>query len=111
MHPLAGQGLNVGLGDVACLAPLLARSHREQPWRSLGDARTLRAYARSRAWPTQSMTTLVDGLWQLFSRPEAPFKELRNQGMSLVNQFSPLKHWLARQAMDDRATQPNRNPR
>jgi 2-polyprenyl-6-methoxyphenol hydroxylase-like FAD-dependent oxidoreductase len=111
MHPLAGQGLNVGLGDVACLAPLLARSHREQPWRSLGDARTLRAYARSRAWPTQSMTTLVDGLWQLFSRPEAPFKELRNQGMSLVNQFSPLKHWLARQAMDDRTTQPNRNPR
>lgn len=111
MHPLAGQGLNVGLGDVSCLAPLLARSHREQPWRSLGDARTLRTYARARVWPTQSMTTLVDGLWQLFARPEAPLKELRNQGMSLVNRLTPLKHWLARQAMDDRASPPNRKPR
>ncbi|HMW23683.1 MAG TPA: ubiquinone biosynthesis protein UbiH, partial [Burkholderiaceae bacterium] len=70
-----------------------------RPWRSLGDARTLREYARERAAPTLAMSGLVDGLWQLFSRDEAAFKELRNQGMSLVDHLPPLKRWLTRQAL------------
>ncbi|BDI03777.1 FAD-dependent monooxygenase [Sphaerotilus microaerophilus] len=99
MHPLAGQGLNLGLADVACLAPLLADARARRPWRSLGDARTLREYVRERAAPTLAMSGLVDGLWQLFSREEAPLKELRNRGMSLVDQLPPLKRWLTRQAL------------
>ncbi|MCK6424512.1 MAG: FAD-dependent monooxygenase [Burkholderiaceae bacterium] len=99
MHPLAGQGLNLGLGDVACLAPLLAEARARQPWRSLGDARTLRDYQRRRAAPTEAMTRMVDGLWQLFSREEAPLRELRNRGMTLVDRLPPLKRWLTRQAL------------
>lgn len=99
MHPLAGQGLNLGLADVACLAPLLADARARRPWRSLGDARTLREYVRERAAPTLAMTGLVDGLWQLFARDDVPLKELRNRGMSLVDQLPPLKRWLTRQAL------------
>jgi 2-polyprenyl-6-methoxyphenol hydroxylase-like FAD-dependent oxidoreductase len=99
MHPLAGQGLNLGLADVACLAPRLADARARRPWRSLGDARTLREYSRERAAPTLAMSGMVDGLWQLFSREEAPFKELRNHGMSLVDHLPPLKRWLTRQAL------------
>jgi 2-polyprenyl-6-methoxyphenol hydroxylase-like FAD-dependent oxidoreductase len=100
MHPLAGQGLNLGLADVASLAPRLAAARARWPWRSLGDARTLREHVRARALPTQAMSGMVDGLWQLFSRPDAPLKELRNQGMSLLDHLPPLKRWLARQALD-----------
>ncbi|HMX10919.1 MAG TPA: 2-octaprenyl-3-methyl-6-methoxy-1,4-benzoquinol hydroxylase, partial [Burkholderiaceae bacterium] len=91
--------LNLGLADVASLAPRLADARARRPWRSLGDARTLREYARERAAPTLAMSGLVDGLWQLFSRDEAAFKELRNQGMSLVDHLPPLKRWLTRQAL------------
>ena len=43
--------------------------------------------------------SVTDGLWQLFSRPGAPFVELRNRGMTLVNHLPPLKRWLANRAM------------
>lgn len=99
VHPLAGQGLNLGLADVACLAPLLAEARVRQPWRSLGDARLLREFVRRRALPTRSMSAVVDGLWQLFSRQEGPIKELRNHGMTLVDRLPPLKRWLTRQAL------------
>ncbi len=97
MHPLAGQGLNTGLGDVACLAPTLAQ---REYWRSVGDARLLRRYARARALPVAAMQCATDGLQQLFGQPDcAPLAALRNWGLSGVNQLPALKRWLARQAM------------
>ncbi|MEO8299659.1 MAG: FAD-dependent monooxygenase [Burkholderiales bacterium] len=99
VHPLAGQGLNLGLADAACLARVLAEARRSTPWRPAGDARTLRRYARERAAPTWAMNGMVDGLWQLFAREDAPLAALRNRGMSLVNRAAPLKRWLAQQAL------------
>jgi 2-polyprenyl-6-methoxyphenol hydroxylase-like FAD-dependent oxidoreductase len=99
VHPLAGQGLNLGLADVSCLAQVLDEARRAAPWRSLGDARTLRRYARERRLPTQAMSHMVDGLWQLFSRDEAALASLRNEGMTLLDRLSPLKRWLAGQAL------------
>ena len=96
MHPLAGQGLNVGLGDVATLARVLAE---RESWRTLGDEALLRRYARARLWPTQAMAGAIDGLWQLFSHSAPGLRELRNQGMTLVNQMSPLKRWLVARAL------------
>jgi ubiquinone biosynthesis UbiH/UbiF/VisC/COQ6 family hydroxylase len=96
MHPLAGQGLNVGLGDVDALVDVIAA---REPWRSLGDERLLRRYARRRAAPIYLMQTLTDGLWQLFASPLAVSKELRNRGLTLVNHLSPLKRLLATQAI------------
>jgi 2-polyprenyl-6-methoxyphenol hydroxylase-like FAD-dependent oxidoreductase len=96
IHPLAGQGLNLGLADVACLARILAK---RQSWRSVGDARLLARYARERTGPTQAMATMTDSLLQLFAH-EAPWaRELRNRGMGLVNQATPLKRWLINKAL------------
>lgn len=97
VHPLAGQGLNLGLGDVQALAETLAA---REPWRALGDERLLRRYARLRAWPVQSMSWLTDALVNGFSSPHGWVRELRNRGMGLVDRAVPAKRWLAAQAVE-----------
>ena len=99
MHPLAGQGLNLGLADVDTLAGVLAERQREEPWRPLDDERLLARYARRRAAPTWAMGRVTDGLLQLFSHPAAPVRELRNRGLDLVNHLPPLKRWLTDRAL------------
>ena len=96
VHPLAGQGLNLGLGDVIALARVLAE---REPWRAPGDARLLRRYAREREAPTVAMGRLTDGLWQLFASSAPGVRELRNRGLTLVNHLTPLKRWLAARAL------------
>ncbi|MEO5843377.1 MAG: FAD-dependent monooxygenase [Caldimonas sp.] len=97
VHPLAGQGLNLGLADVAALAAVFAE---REPWRGLADERLLRRYVRQRAAPTWAMTRITDGLLRLFAEPSAPIRELRNNGMSIVNRVAPLKRWLTARALD-----------
>ena len=96
VHPLAGQGLNLGLGDVAALASTLAA---REPWRSLGDTRLLARYARERRGPVRAMAQLTDGLLQLFASPAPLLKELRNRGLTLVNHLPPLKRLLTSSAL------------
>jgi 2-polyprenyl-6-methoxyphenol hydroxylase-like FAD-dependent oxidoreductase len=97
VHPLAGQGLNLGLADVRALSEVLAA---REPWREPGDERLLRRYARQRAAPTQAMGQMTDGLLQLFASQRPVLRELRNRGLSLVNALPPLKRLLASQALD-----------
>jgi 2-polyprenyl-6-methoxyphenol hydroxylase-like FAD-dependent oxidoreductase len=92
VHPLAGQGLNLGLGDVRSLARVIAA---REPWRGLGDPRLLQRHARERALPTLAMGQLTDGLLQLFASDAPALRELRNRGLTLVNSLPPLKRWLA----------------
>jgi 2-polyprenyl-6-methoxyphenol hydroxylase-like FAD-dependent oxidoreductase len=96
MHPLAGQGLNVGLGDAAELARVL--SEREF-WREPGDLKLLRRYERARQADVSAMGWATDGLFGLFAQSDGRVQALRNWGMSGVDRLGPLKHWLARQAM------------
>ncbi|MBA4212996.1 MAG: ubiquinone biosynthesis protein UbiH [Polaromonas sp.] len=96
MHPLAGQGLNVGLADVAELARVL---HAREYWRDLGDLKLLRRYERARAAEVGTMGWVTDGLFGLFSHEDSRVQALRNWGLSNVNRSGPLKRWLARQAM------------
>ncbi|MBL8387577.1 MAG: FAD-dependent monooxygenase [Hydrogenophaga sp.] len=96
MHPLAGQGLNVGLGDVAELARVI---HEREFWRELGDLRLLRRYERARQAEVGAMGWLTDGLFGLFGQTDPRVQALRNWGMSGVDRLGPLKHWLARKAM------------
>jgi 2-polyprenyl-6-methoxyphenol hydroxylase-like FAD-dependent oxidoreductase len=96
VHPLAGQGLNLGLDDVRSLAAVLAA---REPWRALGDERLLARHSRERAAPVRAMAGLTDGLLHLFARPEAPVRLLRNAGLQLVDRAGPLKRWLVAQAM------------
>ena len=97
VHPLAGQGLNLGLADVAALARLIAA---REPWRALGDITLLRRYARERTGPTRAMALVTDGLLHLFAQPQPVLRELRNRGMGLLNHLTPLKRLLTRRALD-----------
>ena len=97
VHPLAGQGLNLGLADVASLAEVIAA---REPWRPLGDEILLRRHARARALPTRAMGDVCDGLLHLFASSQPAVRELRNRGMGWVNRLQPLKRLLVSQALD-----------
>jgi 2-polyprenyl-6-methoxyphenol hydroxylase-like FAD-dependent oxidoreductase len=99
VHPLAGQGLNLGFADVDTLCAVLAERQRREPWRALGDERLLARYARARAAPTWAMGQLTDGLLRLFAQDGRTARELRNRGLTLVNHLPPLKRWLAGRAL------------
>ncbi len=96
VHPLAGQGLNLGLADVATLTAVLAG---REAWRELGDERLLRRYARARALPTRLMAGLTDGLLHTFATERPLWRELRNRGLTLVNRAGPVKRWLTARAL------------
>jgi len=96
VHPLAGQGLNLGLADVAALARVL---RERESWRSLGDERLLRRYQRERLAANWAMGELTDGLQRLFASETPLARTLRNTGMNALNAAAPLKRWLTAQAL------------
>lgn len=96
VHPLAGQGLNLGLGDVASLANVL---HEREYWRAVGDEKLLRRYERSRKAEVLATGAAMDGLQQLFSHSGAAWQTARNWGMNGFERSGLLKQWVARQAM------------
>jgi ubiquinone biosynthesis UbiH/UbiF/VisC/COQ6 family hydroxylase len=96
IHPLAGQGLNLGLQDARALAQVL--SGRE-PGRDPGDLRLLRRYERSRAEPILAMDTMVDGLFRLFGADGDLATRARNTGLNLTDRLPVVKNMLMRYAM------------
>ena len=96
IHPLAGQGLNLGLQDVRELAAVL---ERRDEGRDPGDLRLLRRYERSRAEPILAMNIAVDGLFALFGGRSEGVARLRNAGLNLADRVPVLKNVLIRQAM------------
>jgi len=96
VHPLAGQGLNLGLADVAALARVLGA---REAWRPLGDARLLRRYERARKAAFAVVGGSGNSLQQLFAHPHAWAENARSWGMRGFDSCAPLKHWVARQAM------------
>ncbi len=95
VHPLAGQGLNLGLADVSELLRVLAG---REDWRDPGDTVLLRRYERSRAEPVGLMRLATHALARLFARDDALSREVRNLGLSAVNALPPLKNALIRHA-------------
>ncbi|CAK7044996.1 FAD-dependent monooxygenase [Saezia sanguinis] len=95
MHPLAGQGLNVGLGDVMELARVL---REKETWRSLGDEKMLRPYERARQTAFLKVGGACNALFHIYTGQAAPLKAVRNAGMNVVNAVKPLKRWLVGQA-------------
>lgn len=98
VHPLAGQGLNLGLGDVRELVDVL---RMREPHRTPGDPRVLARYRRRRAEPVQAMGLVTDGLHRLFGASNAPTAWARNQGMRLVDGVPFLKRRLIQAAAGD----------
>jgi 2-polyprenyl-6-methoxyphenol hydroxylase-like FAD-dependent oxidoreductase len=99
VHPLAGQGLNLGLADVDTLVDVIVNARRDEPWRALSDERMLARYERARLAPTWAMVRLTDGLLRLFAPSQPVLASLRNNGLFLVDHLSALKRWLARRAL------------
>lgn len=96
VHPLAGQGLNLGLRDVRALASVLAN---RGPARDCGDYALLRRYERARKEDIMALELTTDGLQKLFASDAVWLAGLRNLGLSLVNTAAPLKNLLIRQAV------------
>jgi 2-octaprenyl-6-methoxyphenol hydroxylase len=93
VHPLSGQGVNLGFGDAEALVEVLAQHRRV----SCGDLRVLQGYARQRVEPVRRMQAVTHGLHHLFADERAEW--LRNAGMKIVDHLPPLKAALVREAM------------
>ena len=96
IHPLAGQGLNLGLRDVAALAEVLvgARRRGQDP----GAADVLEGYARWRRADTAALAGATDGINRLFSNDNPLLRLGRDLGLGLVNRLPPLRRALIREA-------------
>lgn len=96
IHPMAGQGANLGFRDVMTLAKLIAKSHQLQ---DIGEVGFLRQFERERKADILSMNTLTSGLDSWFSYESAMLKTLTKLGMSHLNKYSSIKKILIKQAI------------
>lgn len=104
IHPLAGQGVNLGLMDAAVLAEEVVHAwQRGAPW---GELSTLRRYERRRRFDNSAMLGLMKGFKVLFGSHDPALTLARNLGMSGMNQLVPLKRVLMRQATGERGRLP-----
>ena len=96
VHPLAGQGLNIGLRDVAALVETIVDALRLGL--DTGSATTLERYQRWRRFDSAFSGTVMDGLNRLFSNDSAPLRAIRDLGLGLVDRAPGLKRFLVREA-------------
>jgi 2-octaprenyl-6-methoxyphenol hydroxylase len=104
IHPLAGQGLNLGLRDVAALAEVLVAARRRG--QDLGTADVLDAYQRWRRVDTGLLVAATDGLNRLFSSDNPVLRFGRDLGLGLVNRLPALRRGLIREAAGLTGDQP-----
>ena len=97
IHPIAGQGLNLGLRDAAALAETLVDAARLGL--DVGAADTLESYASWRRFDILTLAAVTDGLNRLFATDVAPVRLLRDLGLGMVNRAAPLKRVFMRHAM------------
>jgi 2-octaprenylphenol hydroxylase len=97
VHPLAGQGVNLGLLDAATLAEVIMDAVTEH--REIGSLKVLRRYERWRKGDNLLMLGVMDGFKRLFGTSLPPVRLLRNIGLNLTDAAGPLKNLIARRAM------------
>jgi 2-octaprenylphenol hydroxylase len=97
IHPLAGQGINLGLKDVSVLVEELGRAWQQGT--SLGSESTLRRYQRRRKTDNLLMMSAMEAFKRGFGSTHPAIRVARNMGLSWTDAATPLKNWLARQAL------------
>ncbi len=97
IHPIAGQGLNVGIRDIAALAEAIIDARRLGL--DIGDDSVLERYQRWRRLDAVLLAGVTDGLNRLFSNTIAPIRLARDLGLAAVNRLPPLKRLLMMHAM------------
>ena len=95
LHPIAGQGFNLGLRDAASLAEVIADALAAGRT-DVGDEATLRAYASWRDEDRERIVAFTDGLVRLFGSPLGPLRGLRSMGLLAFDAFPPAKAAMAR---------------
>jgi 2-octaprenyl-6-methoxyphenol hydroxylase len=100
IHPIAGQGLNLGLKDAASLAEAVIEAARLGL--DIGSTEALKPYERARRADTVTMAAVTDGLNRLFSNDLPPLRLARDLGLGLVDRMGPLKDRLIAQASEAR---------
>ncbi len=96
IHPLAGQGVNLGFQDAELLCEELLEARKQG--RDLGAERHLRRYARTRKSENALMVAATDGLYRLFGSGNSLLRFARTRGMGLVNRLAPLKQQFMQRA-------------
>jgi len=96
IHPIAGQGLNLGLKDVAALAEAIVDAARLGL--DIGGSEVLEAYEKGRRFDTVAMGAVTDGLNRLFSNDSTPLRLARDLGLGLVERMPGLKRFFIREA-------------
>jgi 2-octaprenyl-6-methoxyphenol hydroxylase len=104
VHPLAGQGLNIGLRDVAALTEIVVEVARLGM--DVGASALLERYERWRRFDSAFSATVMDGLNRLFSNDNAPLRALRDLGLGIVDNAPWLKRALVREAAGVSGTVP-----
>jgi 2-octaprenyl-6-methoxyphenol hydroxylase len=99
IHPIAGQGLNLGLKDAAALAETLLDAARLG--RDIGALDTLKRYERWRRFDSLALAASTDALNRLFSNDIAPLRHLRDLGLGLVDAIGPARRFFMRHAGGD----------
>jgi 2-octaprenyl-6-methoxyphenol hydroxylase len=105
VHPLAGQGLNIGVRDVAALTETVVEATRLGL--DIGAAPQLERYERWRRFDSAFSAAVMDGLNRLFSNDSAPLRTLRDLGLGLVDRAPPLKRFLVREAAGSTGSVPS----
>lgn len=108
IHPLAGQGVNLGLLDAAALAQTLTAklNAHDENHAELVNISDLKAFSRWRKSEATEMITAMAGIKQAFAPQQSPVKLLRGIGMNILNNFSPAKNRLIAQALGIKADLP-----
>ena len=99
VHPVAGQGFNLGLRDISALAELIAGEMQQHKNADPGEQSLLDEYWRWRQADIRQVTTITNGLIKLFSNNSFALAALRNSGLLATDIIAPLKHMLAHEAM------------
>jgi 2-octaprenyl-6-methoxyphenol hydroxylase len=104
IHPIAGQGVNLGYRDAAALAEVIVEGMRTgmEP----GDAQLLARYQRWRALDSLSVTIMMDGLVRLFDVPGRPASRVRRLGLSAVQRLGPVKERFMAEARGESGPRP-----
>ena len=97
VHPLAGQGVNLGMMDASAIAELIMEA--DSSGKDIGAHRLLRRYERWRRSDNAVMMSVLDGFYHAFKPQPSPIRRMRSAALSVADSAGPLKHFVMRYAM------------
>ena len=104
LHPIAGQGFNLGIRDVSSLAEIITDAIKNK--QDIGDISVLKEYQRQREKDQQKVAFITDNLANIFSNEFYPLAKARSKGLLLADLLPGVKHLLAKEAMGTSGTLP-----